>query len=51
MRCHFCNEKLIWGCDYSYEDYGYEGEGIIAVLHCSGCGATWEGFLEIEEEE
>lgn len=50
MDCHFCNGKLIWGCDFSFEDYALEGEGIVAVLHCSQCGAIWEGYLEFEEE-
>lgn len=50
MNCHFCGGKLIWGNDFSFEDYGIEGEGIVTSMTCSGCGATWEGYLEIENE-
>ena len=51
MNCWFCNSKLIWNCDYSFEDYGMEGEGIIATLSCSGCNALFEGYLSFESEE
>ena len=50
MKCHFCNGELVWGCDYSFDDYGLYGEGIIAVLHCDECGAIWEGYLDFEKE-
>lgn len=49
--CWFCGEELIWNCDYSYEDYDLEGDGIIAVLTCPNCGATWEDYLESHSEE
>ena len=51
MRCWFCNDNLIWNNDFNFEDYGLEGEGIIAILSCSGCNATFEGYLSLEEEE
>lgn len=50
MKCWFCGGELVWGCDYSYEDYGLEGEGIVATLTCSHCGANWEGYQDLEEE-
>ncbi len=34
-KCWFCGSELIWQNDFSYEDYGYDGEGIVAVLMCS----------------
>ena len=37
-----CGCRVIWDCDYSFEDfcYGEEGEdGIVHTLHCSDCGA------------
>tara|TARA_Y100000004_G_scaffold110626_1_gene124121 strand:- start:166 stop:336 length:171 start_codon:yes stop_codon:yes gene_type:complete len=39
MDCWFCNDgtKLIWGGDHDYEDYGLEGEGIVANLSCPKC--------------
>ena len=50
MRCHFCQGELFWSCDYNLEDFGLDGEGIVAVLHCSECNATWEGYLIFDEE-
>lgn len=46
MKCWFCGGELIWNCDYSFDDYGYDGEGIVTVLTCSNCGAMWEGYLK-----
>lgn len=51
MKCWFCNGELIWGADFSYEDYGFDGEGIIASLNCSNCNATFEGYLDLDNEE
>lgn len=53
MGCWFCGNPLIWNNDFSYEDYGLEGEGIIAVLSCSNkdCGAVFEGALDLEKRE
>ena len=48
--CWLCGGKLIWGCDYDAEDLGYEGEGIVATLHCSSCGAD-VSYVLINEEE
>ena len=32
MKCWHCNEEVIWGGDFDYEDYGLEGEGIVSNL-------------------
>lgn len=38
-----CLERaVIWDNDYDYEDLGYEGEGIVHLLHCTNCGAEVE---------
>ena len=29
-----CGEELIWGGDNTYEECGYEGEGIVSNLSC-----------------
>jgi hypothetical protein len=47
--CWFCGSKMIWGADFSFEDYGSEGESIIANLSCPNCGATAEFYLKIKE--
>ena len=28
-----------------------DGEGIVSVHTCSNCGATWEGYLPLDEED
>lgn len=43
FECFNClNKSVIWDCDYDFEDFGYEGEGIVHVLHCTHCGAEIE---------
>ena len=51
MKCWFCNgeKELMWNSDFSFEDYGYEGEGIVTVLTCSNCNAHFEGYLDLSE--
>lgn len=51
-ECFHCGERaVIWDNDFSFEDYGYEGEGIVHVCHCTHCGAEIEYFIRLEEEE
>lgn len=51
VNCWFCGGQLNWNCDYDFEDYGLEGEGIVATLTCSECGASWEGYLGTNSDE
>jgi transcription elongation factor Elf1 len=46
--CWFCGKELIWGCDFSFEDYGIEGEGIVATRSCPSCGASAEFYTKVE---
>jgi hypothetical protein len=48
--CWLCGGRLIWGADFNPEDYGYEGDGIVAALHCSDCEAEVT-YVQIHEEE
>jgi len=53
-ECFNCGERaVIWDADFSFEDYGYEGEGIIHECHCSKCGARiiYEVPLDEDDEE
>ena len=51
-ECFHClNRTVIWQSDFSFEDYGMEGEGIVHVLSCGTCGATIEYFIPFEESE
>lgn len=41
--CFHCGgPNVIWDNDFTFEDYGYEGEGIVHALHCQDCGAEIE---------
>ena len=40
VKCWFCTGEMIWGGDHTFEDYGREGDGVVANLSCSECGAT-----------
>ena len=36
MKCPTCGEKMIWGGDHTYEDYGIlDEDGIVSNLACS----------------
>lgn len=49
-ECFNCGEHaVVWQNDFSFEDYGLEGEGIIHVLHCSACGAYIEYYIGDED--
>jgi len=51
MNCWFCGSDMIWGSDFNFEDYGLEGEGVVATLTCSGCEAYAEYYSKPEEED
>lgn len=50
-HCWFCGGRMIWQSDFDFEDYGREGDGIVAVLLCTECGAVAEFYTNEEEEE
>lgn len=51
-ECFHCGARaVIWDSDFSFEDYGIEGEGIISVCHCTNCGARIEYYVSCEPEE
>ena len=42
-ECFHCLCKTVgWCSDFDYEDFDYEGEGIVHVCHCYNCGADIE---------
>lgn len=50
-QCFHClNNTLCWDCDYDFADFGYDGEGIVQILHCASCGAEVEYRISLEEE-
>lgn len=51
-QCFHClSNTLCWDSDYDFEDFGYEGEGIVQILHCTNCGAEVEYRISLEESE
>ena len=50
MNCWYCkNEELVWQNDFSYEDYGLDGDGIVSVLHCENCNALVNVYLSLDK--
>jgi hypothetical protein len=45
------HRSVIWGCDFTFEDYGLEGEGLIHELTCSNCGASITYYIRFDEDE
>lgn len=40
-ECFHCGERAaVWQNDWSFEDYGLEGDGLVHELICSNCGAV-----------
>lgn len=50
-ECFHCGARaVIWDCDFSFEDYGYEGNGIVHECHCANCGAQVTYMIDIGGE-
>lgn len=51
-ECFHCLRKtVIWDNDFSFEDFGYEGEGIVHCCHCTNCGAEIEYRVATDTED
>lgn len=51
-ECFHCGARSVYWCaDFSFEDYGYPGEGIVHVCCCANCKAEIEYRISLEEEE
>ena len=47
-----CAKELIWGGDHTYEDCGYEGEGIVSNLSCPNENCQVESvYIHIKLDE
>ena len=50
-ECFHCGERaVVWCADFSFEEYGVPGDGIVHVCHCSNCNADIEYYISIGEE-
>lgn len=51
-KCFNCLENtVVWQSDFDFEDFGYEGEGVVHILHCSNCGAEIEYRVPSDKEK
>ena len=51
FECFHCmTRNVIWDNDFSFEDMGYDGEGIVHIRHCENCGAYIEYQISLDEE-
>ena len=48
-QCWWCGHKLIWQNDFMKDEWGMNGEGMVSILICSGCGAEVR-MIEREDE-
>ena len=47
-QCFHClHNTVYWESDFSFEDYGMEGEGIVHVCHCANCDADIEYYVPV----
>lgn len=50
-ECFHCgSHSVIWDNDFTYEDVGLDGEGIVQMLHCANCGAEIEYRIPVDAE-
>lgn len=50
-ECFHCLSKsVVWQSDNTFEELGYEGEGIVHNCTCSNCGAEIEYRVPINKE-
>ena len=52
FECFHCLcRSVVWMSDFDFEDYGYDGEGIVQNLVCQNCGAEIEYRVPIRSPE
>lgn len=51
-ECFHCLSKsVIWDSDFTFEDFGYDGEGLVQICHCENCGAEIEYRISLSDDE
>lgn len=51
-ECFHCGSRsVIWDRDYTFDDYGYDGDGIVQICHCKKCGAEIEYRIHFGKSE
>ena len=50
-QCFHCGANSVyWQNDFNFEDFGYEGEGIVQLCHCYNCGADIEYRVPLDPD-
>ena len=44
VECYNCKSEMIWGNDFDFDAFGYEGEGVISSFTCPSCD-TYAEFV------
>ena len=50
MNCWHCGTELIWGADFSGEDYDLPEIAIVTKLSCPKCDSYVEVYLPKDED-
>ena len=51
-ECFHCGNKTVyWTGDFSFDDFGIEGEGIVQVCHCNTCHADIFYHITLTKED
>lgn len=49
--CYHCGaDTVVWDSDFTFEDYNYEGDGLVCVYHCNNCGAYIEYKIPMDDD-
>lgn len=48
---HCLSRSVVWCGDFTFEDYGMEGEGLIHECECSNCGARITYMIPMGDED
>lgn len=42
ISCYICGEELYWQNNFTYDEVGLEGNGILHTLYCNHCESSYE---------
>ena len=49
--CYHCGaDAVVQDSDFTFEDYNYEGDGLVCVYHCNNCGAYIEYKIPMNDD-
>ena len=51
-QCFHClSMSVIWDSDFTFDDLGYEGYGLVEMCYCENCGAEIEYRIPLEKAD